>query len=868
VRRFELSHALVLFATCLGLSLAGAAGATSLEENPSGTSASFWDGGNWLPGPHVPGAGDDVMLWFGREYYLGSVSGGPPAQSRQISRLHADGPNSPRPIHWGGNFAGALPGGLTFSENDLADPGVGIRVSSVEVLGGFIPNPLQLYDANIPAATPVDIAIGGFADPKHYNPGGGEASLNLYATTGLNPTLNAGRIRMDNSSRLSIYTDNMSLAANQIDSDGHSAARVEAFGTFSAQHFYFTDIRGTGNAPLSVGGGNATIGDLRVTASGSGNDGTISASGGVLNGSTFAMNAADGAALTLLGDVGHILVSGPGSLLQATASGGAIHVAARDGGVVSADAASLVAADSVGPGGVDVTVDGSNSTLGGAWSVSSSGASAASIHVTNNGSCACALHLIGSGTTLQVDHTGGLVGGSLQLDQTAVSLGSDAILAGPVLLLTLGSQATVTGNAEAYFDGIELHPEGTLATIAGTFATTGRVSVGSDFALLPGPVRQGGDLASQGGALLRLLNGSMLRIGHGPPSTVLPTLALGQGGEVTLDPTSSISIGDPTQGETYVNGTIVLDFGGSIYGNGTIDGTGFSSGTHPDVLNIGGSVLPGFSPGTLTIAGSYTQEGGELELQVGGSDPGEYDVIDAAAGSTFSGGTIRFERINGFGGEIGAQLDFFAGGAVSFGPSVTIVDHTGLGLAFNPVTGVATITQLVDGDGDGVSDDVDNCPTIANADQVDSDGDGVGDACDNCVFVANPRVPDWTQAAGSATYLAANAWATLTGGQRDDDHDGYGNRCDADFTAAGALVGSADLAQFRASNGKNRTTDTCGTSGTEPCARYDLDEASTVIGSGDLTVFRSLSGKAAGPKCPTCPLPCEAGTAGTCAPVP
>ncbi len=64
------------------------------------------------------------------------------------------------------------------------------------------------------------------------------------------------------------------------------------------------------------------------------------------------------------------------------------------------------------------------------------------------------------------------------------------------------------------------------------------------------------------------------------------------------------------------------------------------------------------------------------------------------------------------------------------------------------IGGVAIVidAQLSDQDFDGVSDQDkdgngnvdDNCPRVANADQLDGDSDGVGDACDDCPDVADP----------------------------------------------------------------------------------------------------------------------------------
>jgi hypothetical protein len=56
----------------------------------------------------------------------------------------------------------------------------------------------------------------------------------------------------------------------------------------------------------------------------------------------------------------------------------------------------------------------------------------------------------------------------------------------------------------------------------------------------------------------------------------------------------------------------------------------------------------------------------------------------------------------------------------------------------------ASVPPAGDGDGDGVADPLDNCPSVANANQADADGDGLGDVCDPCTSPATIVKPKLT----------------------------------------------------------------------------------------------------------------------------
>ncbi len=165
---------------------------------------------------------------------------------------------------------------------------------------------------------------------------------------------------------------------------------------------------------------------------------------------------------------------------------------------------------------------------------------------------------------------------------------------------------------------------------------------------------------------------------------------------------------------------------------------------------------------------------------------------------------ILYQRVeNGFARTSDAER-FADDPAIAF--PITVDNNT-----VAPITIITnTLGRLVfqglnDIDGDGVSDDADNCPYAANPDQEDADNDGIGDACigdydsdgipdavDNCPNLPNPNQADFdgdgigdacdSDRDGDGVPDTIDNCPTIANpDQADTDGDGIGDACDGDL---------------------------------------------------------------------------------------
>lgn len=131
---------------------------------------------------------------------------------------------------------------------------------------------------------------------------------------------------------------------------------------------------------------------------------------------------------------------------------------------------------------------------------------------------------------------------------------------------------------------------------------------------------------------------------------------LAKDGPGTLNLTGASTYSGPTfinAGSLLVNGSlgspqVVVNLGALLGGNGLLFGSVFN----------GGVVSPGNSPGTLRIAGNYTQSSaGTLRIEIAGRKKGQFDVLEVGGHASLDG-TLELVRSNKFQLRRGDRLKF------------------------------------------------------------------------------------------------------------------------------------------------------------------------------------------------------------------
>jgi len=133
--------------------------------------------------------------------------------------------------------------------------------------------------------------------------------------------------------------------------------------------------------------------------------------------------------------------------------------------------------------------------------------------------------------------------------------------------------------------------------------------------------------------------------------------------------------------------------------------------------------VPSWSPDGMKIAFASERDGlGEIYV-MNADGSGVTRLTDDPAGDTGPAWSPDGTKI-AFGSNRDGNWDIYVMNVDGSGQ--TRLTYTGaftMGPAWQPL-------PPPDTDGDHVSDDSDNCPTVYNPDQADADGDGVGDACE------------------------------------------------------------------------------------------------------------------------------------------
>jgi hypothetical protein len=169
-------------------------------------------------------------------------------------------------------------------------------------------------------------------------------------------------------------------------------------------------------------------------------------------------------------------------------------------------------------------------------------------------------------------------------------------------------------------------------------------------------------------------------------------------GDVTIDGTSAAFIGDAEEASAvdYRDGALVVGPAGHLLGTFEVFG---SAADGNDLVVAGGTVLPGFSPGEISVDGNFLMESGSLVMEVENGLPGGYDRISADQ-ITINSGTIHILPTPNIIPSSSFTVDLFITENLDIDPSVVIEIDPALGTAeFDPETGLLTVTTSSAGTG-------------------------------------------------------------------------------------------------------------------------------------------------------------------------
>ncbi|NIA70460.1 cadherin-like domain-containing protein [Pelagibius litoralis] len=334
------------------------------------------------------------------------------------------------------------------------------------------------------------------------------------------------------------------------------------------------------------------------------------------------------------------------------------------------------------------------------------------------------------GALLTIDGEGGEFPG--------FNLGREAGSVGTMTVDGLGSEVIVSNGAgdvagslgtinigRAGDGSLDLTQGGQVVNAAGGYTFVGR-EAGSNGALVVDGVDGTATLFDAGavlvvGAGFDFDSGEVLFDDGGTGSVTIANGGTVRAGVAEGDGIADIFIGS--------GGTVTVQAGGTLIG---------------DVENDGGTLINGNSPGTAVFGGDFTMNAGTLEVELGGTVSGAFDLYQIAGEAKLNGGVFEFVVIDGYAPQAGDSFGFLTAGD---------------GLTAE----VEALSFILRGVGQGFDFAVDF--SGGDADFVVLNDNGAGDAA---IFLGGTGGDDFIGGAGDDRLDGGGGRDSLTGGDGSD----------------------------------------------------------------------------------------------------